>query len=136
MPKEIHIFNDINIEYEQSHLFIVDRNEENKTISVTDMFTVTLRTNGLIKNHINFPGLINKIIETPGGSVQGEDMLKVLEVFGDLVPKEIFSDFKIQKLEQELERATADMWIRASEAAVIAHPITLDFDHLAKNVKK
>lgn len=122
---EYHIFTDMNENYQQAHVFVVDRDEEH--VSVMDMYSIMIQHRaGEVKTRLNMGELQRLIISTPGGNIHSEDSKTIFEIFGDLIPMEIRLQQKEEDIEKELFELQTDMLIRAAEAAESAHHAPID----------
>lgn len=122
---EYHIFTDMNENYQQAYVFVVDRGEEH--ISVMDMYTIMIQHRaGEVKSRMNMAELQRLITSTPGGNIHTKDAKTIFEVFGELIPMEIRLQHKEEEIEKELFDMETDMLLRAAEAAESAHKTPLD----------
>lgn len=122
MSKEFHIFTDTQPKYQQSFIFLVDRdNEEN--IIFDDLYLVTNTEHGEIRTRIKFQELIQSVLEEKGGNINNDGIVKVLELLNDVIPKEKQTEIMDDINYNETVNIDSNTLIKLSEEIVIESPL-------------
>lgn len=131
---EFHIYTEVTPKYEQAHVFIVDRDEED-FVEMKELYSIVVQGEpGEVKMRLNLSGIFRAIVDTPGGNVDVLNTDTITRIFGDLIPNEIKQQIEAQAQEYKEADEFAQMLIRGAEAAQSAHPITTDIDEIIKNL--
>jgi len=110
---------------EQIFITSAIRDEEDQTISVEEIFVVTVIGDKEVKARIDVQNLINKIVLTPGGNIPFENFDKMYDILDPVTPERVQLQNQVDMYQHEFdpEIAITDDFIFAADMAAACHAI-------------
>lgn len=121
MSKEYHVFTNKQNTHEQAFVFEVDRDYENHTVFLKELWMITSQNTGELKTRILFDQMLDSIINTEGGNVPDETVETVLNVFGEVLGPEKTEEVRNDLSDKSVYKKSVEELILASELAVVLH---------------
>ena len=115
-------------------VFIVSavRDEEDRTISVKEIFVVTVVGNQEVKARIDVEGLMHKIATTPGGNIPVENYDKLYEKIDPVTPVKEQLQNQVELYQHHFEPDETKDLIFAADMAAACH--ATDFDNIVEEL--
>ena len=119
---------------EQIFITSAIRDEEDKTITVEEIFVITCIGDKEVKARIDIANLIEKIVRTPGGNIPTDNYDKMYELIDPVTPEKVQLQNQIDLYQHEFDPETAvtDDLIFAADMAAACH--ATDFDTIIEEL--
>jgi len=119
---------------EQIFITSAIRDEEDKTITVEEIFVITCIGDKEVKARIDIANLIEKIVRTPGGNIPTDNYDKMYELIDPVTPEKVQLQNQIDLYQHEFDPETAvtDDLIFAADMAASCH--ATDFDTIVEEL--
>jgi len=119
---------------EQYIISSVVRDDVNKTVSVEDIFVVTIIDKKEVKSRIDIQKLVQEIVKTPGGNIPIENHDKLYQMLDPLVPtsEQLQNHIEVYRNSFNSEESVVKDYMLATELAAACHPI--DFDSVIEEL--
>jgi hypothetical protein len=122
---------------EQVFISGVVRNSEDQTLTVEEIFVVTVVGNCEVKARIDITNLMEKIAKTPGGNIPVENYNKMYEMIDPVTPTKVQLQNQIDLYQHLLEPTepvdtVTDDFIFAADMAAACH--ATDFDTILEEL--
>ena len=113
---------------------------DNEGMAIQELWMVIEHMGQEIKIRLNLGDLAEQMANKLGGDVVPDQVDKLFEMLGDVIPTDVKIDHTIKKFERELNELTnqkiSERYISAAEAAHSAHPSNLSIDEIIEQRNK
>ncbi len=119
---------------EQIFITSAVRDDEDKTITVEEIFVITVVGDKEVKARIDITNLMEKIIKTPGGNIPFENYDRMYEVIDPVTPEKVQLQNQVDMYQHQFDpdtRVTDDL-IFAADMAAACH--ATDFDSIVEEL--
>lgn len=122
----------------QIFVFRYDRDEPTQTLALIDLWLYTRHGKYQSKIRIDLDLLAEQVYHNPEQQIPQEQVDELYEAFDNLIDDRVKMQRKLEILEMEVDEEInieTNKLIRASEAALSAHPINQTIDEIVKNLQ-